>query len=88
MHKVSQISRFLKRPISPVNGYKKLANGTRASFTYDAGNQLTKLYNLKSGASVISSFDYQYNEVSNRTNVVESEVPPFLVPGVMRVWVG
>ncbi len=34
---------------------KKLANGTRASFTYDAANNLTVLANLKSDGTAISS---------------------------------
>ncbi|MCA9110835.1 MAG: hypothetical protein KDA52_12855, partial [Planctomycetaceae bacterium] len=46
---------------------KRLANGTRASFTYDGANQLTRLANLKSDGSSISSFDYKYDSVGNRT---------------------
>ncbi len=51
---------------------KKLANGTSASFTYDAASNLTNLHNLKSDNSVISSFDYRYNEVNNRTAIGEA----------------
>jgi YD repeat-containing protein len=52
---------------------KELANGTRASMTYDAASQVTQLYNLKSDDSVISSFDYGYDPVGNRVNVVEAD---------------
>ncbi|WP_339911609.1 hypothetical protein [Symmachiella dynata] len=36
---------------------KQLANGTRASLSYDDAGQTTALYNLKSGGAVVSSFD-------------------------------
>ncbi|MEQ9586804.1 MAG: RHS repeat-associated core domain-containing protein, partial [Parvibaculaceae bacterium] len=51
---------------------KKLANGTRASYTYDAASNLTNLHNLKSDNSVISSFDYRYNDINNRMAVGEA----------------
>ena len=52
---------------------KELANGTRASFSYDPAGNLTGLYNLKSGGTVISSFDYAYDRVGNRTAVLEAD---------------
>jgi YD repeat-containing protein len=52
---------------------KKLGNGTRATFTYDAAGRLTNLGNLKSDASVVSSFDYQYDPADNRTAVLEAD---------------
>ena len=52
---------------------KKLANGTRASFTYDAANRLTKLANLKSDGTTISSFEYKYDRAGNRTSVLEAD---------------
>jgi YD repeat-containing protein len=39
---------------------KKLANGTRTSFSYDPPGNLTKLYNLKTDGTVLSSFQYAY----------------------------
>jgi len=50
----------------------RLANGSRASFTYDNVDQITLLSNLKSDQSVISSFDYKYDAVGNRSRLVES----------------
>jgi YD repeat-containing protein len=55
-----------------------LANGTRALFVYDADSRTTSLYNLslynlKSDDSVISSFDYDYDAVDNRTSVLEAD---------------
>lgn len=55
---------------------KKLAHGTRASYTHDAADNLTKLYNLKSDGSVISSFEYQCDSVGNRMNVLEANGDP------------
>ncbi|MGD9712405.1 MAG: RHS repeat domain-containing protein [Thermomicrobiales bacterium] len=52
---------------------KKLANGTRASFTYDVANNLTRLANLKSDGTTISSFDYAYDNTGNRTAVLEAD---------------
>jgi YD repeat-containing protein len=52
---------------------KLLANGTRASHTYDAADQLAQLANLKSDGSVISSFAYQYSACGNRTSVLEAD---------------
>ena len=40
--------------------------------TYDDANRLTNLYNLKSDGSVISNFDYGYDNTENRTHVVEA----------------
>jgi YD repeat-containing protein len=37
---------------------KKIGDGSRASYTYDNASQMTSLFNLKSGGSVISSFEY------------------------------
>ena len=45
---------------------KKLANGTRASFSYDDASNLTRLANLKSNGATISSFDYAYDKTGNR----------------------
>ena len=52
---------------------KKLANGTRTSFSYDAAGNLTRLANLKSDGTTISSFDYDYDRVGNRKAVVEAD---------------
>ena len=50
-----------------------LANGTRASNTYDNADQLLVLANLTSGGTTLSSFNYTYNPVGNRTQVVEAD---------------
>ena len=50
---------------------KKLANGTRASMTYDDANELTVLTNMDSTGSYISRYDYKYDAVGNRTEVLE-----------------
>jgi RHS repeat-associated protein len=48
-----------------------LANGTRVSNTYDNADRLLLLANLTSGGTTLSSFNYAYNSVGNRTQVVE-----------------
>ncbi len=50
-----------------------LANGTQASYTYDDANRLLLLANLTSGGATLSSFNYTYNTVGNRTQVVEAD---------------
>lgn len=49
------------------------ANGTRTSYTYDAADRMTKLENLKSDGSLISSFEYGYDNVGNPTSVLEAD---------------
>ncbi|MBI3461750.1 MAG: hypothetical protein HY000_01625, partial [Planctomycetes bacterium] len=51
---------------------QRLANTTRTSYTYDDANQVTRLLNTTSGGTTISSFDYAYDSVGNRTRVVEA----------------
>jgi RHS repeat-associated protein len=48
-----------------------LANGVRVSNTYDNADRLLLLANLGTGGTTLSSFNYTYNPVSNRTQVVE-----------------
>ncbi len=48
----------------------KLANGTRSSFTYDAGNRLTRLENLAPAGTALSSFEYALDPVGNRTSAL------------------
>jgi len=50
-----------------------LANGTQASYTYDNADHLLLLANLTSGGTTLSSFNYTYNPVGNRTQVVEAD---------------
>jgi RHS repeat-associated protein len=50
-----------------------LANGTRTSYTYNAAGEITKLYNLKSDQSVLSSFTYCYDAGGVRTSVAASD---------------
>jgi len=38
----------------------------------DAPSNLTAQYNLTSSATIISSFDYEYDKTGNRTSVVEA----------------
>ena len=49
-----------------------MANGTLASNTYDNANQLLLLANLTTSGTTLSSFNYTYNPVGNRTQVVEA----------------
>lgn len=42
------------------------------TYSYDPAGQLTRLANVKSDDSVISTFDYSYDKVGNRTGVVEA----------------
>ena len=50
-----------------------LANGTQASYTYDHADRLLLLANITSGGTTLSSFNYTYNPVGNRTQVVEAD---------------
>ena len=50
-----------------------LPNGTQASSTYDKADRLLLLANLTSGGTTLSSFNYTYNPVGNRTQVVEAD---------------
>ena len=49
-----------------------MANGTLASNAYDGANRLLLLANLTTGGTTLSSFNYTYNPVGNRTQVVEA----------------
>jgi RHS repeat-associated protein len=49
-----------------------MANGTLASNTYDNANQLLILANLTTSGTTLSSFNYTYNPVGSRTQVVEA----------------
>jgi RHS repeat-associated protein len=50
-----------------------LGNSTRASYSYDDANRILKLANIRTDATTISSFDYAYDSVGNRTRVIESD---------------
>lgn len=50
-----------------------LGNTTRASYSYDDANRVLKLANIRSDSTTISSFDYAYDSVGNRTRVIESD---------------
>jgi RHS repeat-associated protein len=52
---------------------KYLANGTRASFSYDNANELTRIANIGSGRTTISSYTYRYDPAGNRTAVIEAD---------------
>lgn len=49
-----------------------LGNSTRASWTYDAANNITRLANIASGGATLSSFSYLVDPVGNRRRVVEA----------------
>jgi len=49
------------------------ANGTRASFSYDNANELTRIANIGSGPTTISSYTYRYDAAGNRTAFVEAD---------------
>ena len=51
---------------------RELADGTRASYTYDVASRLSEVYNFKSDDSVIAGFAYEYDAAGNRTSVLES----------------
>jgi len=53
--------------------WKKLANGSRESLTYNSVGQVTDLYNLKSDSSVICSYKYTYDNSNNRINMVQDD---------------
>jgi RHS repeat-associated protein len=50
----------------------QLANGTIASNTYNNADQILLLANITSGGTTLSSFNYTYDPVGNRTQVVEA----------------
>ena len=58
---------------------KKLANGTRLSLSYDSANQQTVVANLRSDLSTISSFEYSYDKVENRTRAIDES-------GICTTW--
>ena len=49
-----------------------MANGTLASSTYDNADQLLILANRTTGGTTLSSFNYTYNAVGNRTRILEA----------------
>ena len=51
---------------------KQLANGTQASYTYDAGDRLTLLVNATTAGVTLSSFAYQYDRTQNRLGVTDA----------------
>jgi RHS repeat-associated protein len=48
-----------------------LANGVNASWSYDSAGQILLLANVNSTGTTLSNFNYTYNHVGNRTQVVE-----------------
>jgi RHS repeat-associated protein len=56
-------------------GYRTLAtlaSGTTASYLFDNGGRLTSLSNKKSDSTVISSFDYTFDDANKITKVIHS----------------
>ena len=51
---------------------KDLPDGSRTSFTYDAASRLTSVADFDADDAVISSFEYQCDNVGNRTSVLEA----------------
>jgi RHS repeat-associated protein len=51
---------------------QRLANSTRASYTFDDGDRVTRLVNITSAGTTISSFGYLYDSANNRTRVIEA----------------
>ena len=49
-----------------------LANTTRASYSYDNASRLTRLANINSSSTTLSSFSYKYDNAGNRTRVLEA----------------
>ena len=45
----------------------------RVSYTYDAADRLTRLVNITSTGTTLSSFNYSVDAVSNRIRVIESD---------------
>jgi YD repeat-containing protein len=50
-----------------------LANGTQASYTYDNADRVLLLSNLTSSGTTLSSFNYTYSPVGNRSQVIEAD---------------
>ena len=48
-------------------------NKTTETYCYDADNQVTKLINAKSDGSVLSSYDYTYDEAGNQTSKTDAK---------------
>jgi RHS repeat-associated protein len=51
----------------------RLANGVRASYSYNNADQLTRLANVTSSATTLSSFTYKLDAVGNRKAVTEAD---------------
>ena len=67
----NQVSSFSYDAASRVTA-NLLANGTQASYTYDNADRVLLLANLTTGGTTLSSFNYTYDPIGNRTQVVES----------------
>jgi YD repeat-containing protein len=52
---------------------KRQANGTRVSYTFDDAGRLTRLTNLSSSITTLSSFAYAYDGADNRMHVMEAD---------------
>src|SRR5207245_980642 len=52
---------------------QRLANGVRASYTWNDADQLTRLVNITGTGTTISSFLYRVDGVGNRQGVTESD---------------
>ena len=49
-----------------------LGNGCNTEYDYDDARPLTKLMNKKSNGTVISSFEYAYDDIGNVTTVEDN----------------
>src|SRR5207244_536967 len=52
---------------------ERLANGVRASYTWNDADQLTRLVNITGAGTTISSFAYRVDSVGSRQGVTESD---------------
>jgi RHS repeat-associated protein len=52
---------------------QRLANSVRASYTWNDADQLTRLVNITSGGTTISSFAYRLDGTGNRLGVTEAD---------------
>ena len=49
-----------------------LANGAATTYTFDATGRASRVANVKSGGTIISSFDYSFDAAGNPTTLAEA----------------
>lgn len=65
------VTSYTYNPIGLLTSQER-PNNTRTDFTYDAANRLASLSNTGPGGAVVAEFDFNFDNVGNRTRMVET----------------